>query len=95
MPCVFMASLVESAVSEYGDVLTWKKVSTKEPDGAKRFFEFSKTLGRLAPVPCIIIQGELVFDSIPGVEELKAYINKVIISCQQSEAVSVPLMTGS
>jgi hypothetical protein len=53
-------------------------VVTKELGGAKRFSEFSKALGRLVPIPSIVIEGELVFETTPGVEELKACILDVI-----------------
>ena len=70
-----MTRVVEQVVPEYADYLTWEKVVTKDPKGARRFNEFSKTLGRLVPIPSIAIEGKLAFKVTPSVEELKACIN--------------------
>jgi hypothetical protein len=73
-----MTRVVESVAPEFENILTWDKVVTKNIAGARRFREFSKTLGRLVPIPSIAIEGELVFETIPSVEELKACIHKFI-----------------
>jgi hypothetical protein len=73
-----MTRVVESVAPEFENTLTWEKVVTKELGGAKRFSEVSKALGRLVPIPSIVIEGELVFETTPGVEELKACIHKFI-----------------
>jgi hypothetical protein len=46
-------------------------------EGAWRWQQLSKTLGRPAPVPSIFIDGEMAFDSTPGPEELRAYLDKL------------------
>jgi predicted thioredoxin/glutaredoxin len=46
--------------------------------GAKRFLMLSKELGRMAPVPSIYIDGKLAFDTTPGSDELKKFINGLI-----------------
>ncbi len=73
-----MARVVESVALDYGDVLHWEKVITKEMKGAMRYGELSKILGRPAPVPSIFIDGQLVFDATPSQEDLKAYLDKII-----------------
>ncbi|CAB1061241.1 hypothetical protein D1BOALGB6SA_6014 [Olavius sp. associated proteobacterium Delta 1] len=73
-----MTRVVESVVWEFEDVLTWEMIVTKDLAGARRFSEFSKALGRLVPIPSIAIDGELVFETTPGVEELKACIARFI-----------------
>ena len=73
-----MTRVVESVAPEFEDVLTWEKIVTKDLAGARRFSEFSKALGRLVPIPSIAIEGELVFETTPSVEELKACILKFI-----------------
>jgi hypothetical protein len=81
--------VVESVAPEFEDVLTWEKVITKELAGARRYEEFSKLLGKLVPVPSIAINGQLVFETIPSTEELKACIdrniNKPILSDQKKK----------
>jgi len=73
-----MTRVVESVAAEFANCLTWEKVVTKDLAGAKRFSEFSKALGRIVPIPSIVIEGELVFETTPGVEELKSCIHKFI-----------------
>lgn len=66
-----MTRVVEAVAAHYGESLRWEKVVTKELGGATRCMELSKALGRPAPVPSIFINGMLVFESTPSVEELK------------------------
>ena len=69
-----MTRVVESVAAEFENYLTWKKVVTKDLAGAKRYSEFSKAQGRLVPIPSIAIEGELVFETTPSAEDLKACI---------------------
>jgi hypothetical protein len=73
-----MARVVESVAPDFEDVMTWEKVVTKDLRGARRFSEFSKSLGRPAPIPSIVIEGELVFEATPGTEELRDCIRQFI-----------------
>jgi hypothetical protein len=73
-----MTRVVESVAPEFEDVLTWEKVVTKELAGAQRFEQFSKLLGKPAPIPSIAINDQLVFETIPSTEELKVYIEQII-----------------
>ena len=73
-----MARVVESVAPDYSEALDWKKVITKEMEGALRLGELSKKLGRPAPVPSIFINGELIFETTPGPEELRECLNKYI-----------------
>ena len=70
-----MARVVETVVSDYSDSIRWEIVITKKLEGAIRHAELSKRLGRPMPVPSIIINGELAFESIPGVEELRVCLD--------------------
>jgi hypothetical protein len=73
-----MARVVDSVASEYGDAIHWERVVTKEIDGALRYGELSKCLGRPAPVPSIFINGELAFDQTPSGEALKTYLERYL-----------------
>jgi len=73
-----MTRVVETVAADYGDSLHWEKIVTKDLAGAKRYQEFSKSLGRLAPIPSIVIDGELVFETTPSTAELKACIDRFI-----------------
>ena len=73
-----MARVVESVAEDYRDTLHWEKVVTKELKGAMRYGDLSKMLGRPAPVPSIFINGELVFDTTPGPEEFREYLDRLL-----------------
>ena len=70
-----MARVVETVVSDYSDSIRWEIVVTKKLECAVRHAELSKKLGRPMPVPSIIINDELVFESIPSVEELRVCLD--------------------
>ena len=73
-----MTRVVQSVAPDFENILIWDKVVTKDLRGAGKFSEFSKTLGRLVPIPSIAIEGELVFETTPSVESLKACIARFI-----------------
>ena len=73
-----MARVVEAVVPEFGDAIKYEKSITTKIEGAIRFNELSKKLGRPAPVPSIFIDGELVFDQTPGQEELREFLERYI-----------------
>jgi hypothetical protein len=73
-----MARVVESVAPDYEDRLTWEKVVTRELAGARRYQAFSKQIGKPVPVPSIAINGQLVFETTPGPQELKAVIDRMI-----------------
>ena len=78
MPCVYMAEVVEEAVEKFGDRVRWEKIWLKKAQGAKRFIELCKTLGEAPPVPSILIDGRLVCDMIPPVEDLQEMIEDLL-----------------
>ena len=71
-----MARVVETVISDYSDSIRWEIVTTKKLEGAARHAELSKKLGRPMPVPSIIIDDELVFESIPSVEDLRVCLDR-------------------
>ncbi|UCF92392.1 MAG: hypothetical protein JSW39_29690 [Desulfobacterales bacterium] len=71
-------------VQELGESLSYEKIITKEPEGAARYRTISMELGRPAPVPAILIEGKLIFDSTPGQEELKAYLAHLITPADET-----------
>jgi hypothetical protein len=73
-----MARVVETVAADYPDAVRWEVVITKKIEGALRHGELSRQLGRPAPVPSIIIDGELAFETIPGTEELRARLERYL-----------------
>jgi hypothetical protein len=78
MPCEYMAKVVEEVAPEFGGALQWEKVLLNHKKGAGRFDELAHSLGRLPPVPSIFIDGKLVFDHIPGPEELRDRLRALV-----------------
>ncbi|MGD9974352.1 MAG: hypothetical protein AB7S77_14925 [Desulfatirhabdiaceae bacterium] len=73
-----MARVVEAVAPDYAGWIDWKIVITKQLAGAARHAELSKAYGRPMPVPSIIINGALAFDSIPGTDELREHLDRQI-----------------
>ena len=90
LPCFFMDAAVQEMMPQYEDRVEYRRVDIMIGKGKKRFLEFSCELFgedavhkkiRLAPVPSLLINGELIFDQIPPQYEL---VNAI------EEALSVP-----
>lgn len=73
-----MARVVESVAPDFGDALKVDIIVIKEREGARRFREISKSLGRPAPVPSIFIEGQLIFEQIPPQEELRDFLQRLL-----------------
>ena len=75
-----MARVVESVTSDFDDALRVEKIVAKELQGATRYNQISKGLGRPAPITSIFIEGELIFEQTPGTQELKTCIQRFVSS---------------
>lgn len=71
-----MARVVAEVAPAFGNFIEWETVITKDLKGARRYTELSQKKGRPMPVPSIIINGELAFESIPSVEDLQACLER-------------------
>ena len=80
IPCEYMAKVVESVAPEFGDLLQWERVIVTRKEGACRWEDLAKTLGRFPPVPSIFVNGKLIFDITPGPEKLQEYLRGLIQS---------------
>lgn len=87
LSCFYMAEVVKVVASSFKSGLQWDIVYVFKKDGARRFYDLSVGLyGEenvrknhcLAPVPSIFIDGKLVFDQIPTVEELEDTVRQMI-----------------
>ena len=72
-----MTRVVESVASDFGDTVSVEIIYTKELDGALHYVNFSKEIGRPAPVPSIIINGKLAFDLTPSADVLTSYLREL------------------
>jgi hypothetical protein len=83
LSCVYMEETVQQVLPAYAGKIIYSRVDLSSPQGAKRFLELSCSLfgeegvykfHRLAPVPSLFINAELVFDAIPSQDELEEAI---------------------
>lgn len=73
-----MARVVDAVAPGFGHKLSVAKIVTRTLAGAKRYQELVQSFGRQLPVPSILINGTLVFEIIPGEQELRAYLSAII-----------------
>jgi thiol-disulfide isomerase/thioredoxin len=87
LPCFYMDQTVLEVLAKYADVIEYHRVEFLRGEGKKRFLELSYFLYgeeivnkhcRVAPVPSLFIDGELVFDAIPPIFELEDAIEEAI-----------------
>ena len=87
LPCLFMDEAVRVVIPKYDERVDYRRVDFLKGDGKRRFLELSCSLfgkdgvfkaHRLAPVPSLFIDGELVFDAIPPQFELEEAIEEAL-----------------
>jgi len=87
LPCLYMDEAVREVAPNYGERVDYRRVDFLKGDGKRRFLELSCSLfgedgvykaRRLAPVPSLFIDGELVFDAIPPRFELEEAIEEAL-----------------
>lgn len=85
--CYYMDEAVREVLPQYGEKIDYRRVHFMTREGGKRFLELSRSLYgedgvfkhmRLAPVPSLFIEGELVFDMIPTRDELEEAIQEAL-----------------
>lgn len=93
LPCLFMDEAVREVIPKYDEQVEYQRVDFLKGDGKRRFLELSCSLfgkdgvfkaHRLAPVPSLFIDGELVFDAIPPRFELEEAIEEALEKKSQS-----------
>jgi hypothetical protein len=84
LPCVYMEQMAQKVMPRYGDRLTYRRIDLSSTTGKKRFLELSTRLfghegvyrhHRLAPVPALFVDSQLVCDMIPPEDELIAALD--------------------
>jgi len=99
LPCLFMDEAVREVVPKYAERVDYRRVDFLKGDGKRRFLELSCSLfgesgvykaHRLAPVPSLFIDGELVFDAIPPRFELEEAIEEALAKKSQINGGRLP-----
>lgn len=87
LPCFYMDEAVNAVLPQYAPYVDYRRVNIMAGSGKKRFLEISCALFgeeavkkhfRLAPVPGLLIDGELVFDQIPPQFELTEALDEAL-----------------
>ncbi len=94
LPCLYMDETVREILPKYADDVEYRRVDFMKSEGKDRFLELSCSLFgeegvykhcRIAPVPSLFIDGELVFDAIPPMFDLKEAIEEAINKKESSK----------
>ena len=80
VPCLIAIDATREVAAEFaeGEVAV-EVVTLKEPVGAERYRELRKTAGRHLPVPCVLLEGQLVSPGIPEPDELREVIREALL----------------
>ena len=87
LPCFYMDETVLETIPKYAPHIEYRRVDFMKSSGKDRFLELSCQLFgeegvykhcRVAPVPSLFIDGELVFDAIPPAFELEEAIEEAL-----------------
>lgn len=78
VPCEYAIAAVEYVSDRYAGRIIVRIVETKHKADALRYLELARANGGRLPVPAILFDGRLVFDSIPGPEELTDALDRAL-----------------
>jgi len=85
LPCVYMEEAILDILPAYDGQVTYSRLDIQSKEGKQRFLALSCSLfgekgvyqhHRIAPLPGLFMDGELVFDIIPQRDELEAAIEE-------------------
>ena len=89
LPCVYMEKAVLEVLPDCAGRVNYERVDLSTSRGKARFLSLSCSLfgeegvlkhHRLAPVPSLFMNGELVFDAIPPRDELETAVREFLLS---------------
>jgi thiol-disulfide isomerase/thioredoxin len=78
VPCEYAIAAVEYVSEFYEGRIEVKVLETKRRADAIRYLELTRLLGGRLPVPAILLEGRLVFDTIPGPDELRRVLDQAL-----------------
>ncbi len=87
LPCLYMDAAVKEVLPHYTDLVAYRRVDIMTGNGKERYLQLSydlfgedavKKYARIAPVPSLLINGELTFDQIPPKFELVDAIEETL-----------------
>lgn len=87
LPCLYMDAAVREVLPQYKDRVEYRRVDIMTGKGKERYLQLSCDLfgeeavrryARIAPVPSLLMNGELAFDQIPPQFELVNAIEETL-----------------
>ena len=91
VPCEYAIKSVREIAPLFEGILEWRVVTLKERDGAERYLELTRKLGKNPPIPSILIDERVAFERIPGPQLLKTTIEGILegkeMECPDEETV--------
>jgi hypothetical protein len=79
VPCEYAIAAVEYVQEDYQDRIEVRIVETKRREDARRYLDLCGSYGGLLPVPSILIEGRVIFEGIPGPEELCSALDEALL----------------
>ena len=79
VPCQYAIAAVKSVSEFYHGRIEFRVVETKQPEDAARYLDLCRINGGPVPVPAIVIASRLVFDQIPGSDELCRVLDTALV----------------
>jgi thiol-disulfide isomerase/thioredoxin len=83
VPCEYAIAAVEYVAEFYAGRIEVIVLETKRKADALRFLQLSKEHGGRLPVPAILFAGSLVFEDIPGPEELSRALDEALLDWER------------
>ncbi len=79
VPCEYAIAAVEYVSEDYQGRIEIRIVETIRRRDARRYLDLCRSSGGLLPVPSILIEGRVVFEGIPGPEELRRALDTALL----------------
>ncbi len=76
MLCNLAVDAMVELQEEHPDGFTWAVIDASTRDGVKRLQELRPGAGRQIPVPGVLVDGQIVFDRIPEMEEFTGWLEE-------------------
>ncbi len=75
MLCVLAVDAMEEIEDEQPGRFTWTVVDVSTKEGVKRLQELRPSAGRQIPVPGVLVDGAIVFEAIPQMDEFVTWLD--------------------
>ena len=74
MLCNLAVSAMEELQQDHGPTFSFSVIDASTRDGVKRLQELRPLAGRQIPVPGVMVDGAIVFDRIPDMDEFGGWL---------------------